>query len=196
MRSYRTTDFQVRRNGRRTRIAVVRQVNPHLPIALVLVMASILSFSSRVDCAEPDNIPLSDLFNGKLKIIDLTYTLNEKNPYWPGDKYEPFQLKTIATIEKDGMLSKTLSMPEHLGTHIDAPNHFEKNQPALDKIALDQLFGPGVVLDISQRAEQDADAWLTVADIEAWEKKHGRIPDGAIVMLHTGWGRFWANYDR
>ena len=62
---------------------------------------------------------------GKARIIDLTHVLNEKNAYWPGPGYEPFHLKTIATIENDGVLSKAFSMPEHLGTHIDAPNHFE-----------------------------------------------------------------------
>jgi len=162
-----------------------------------LVIAAVVFSSVQIligDESKPST--LNDLVGGKLKIVDLTYALNSKNPYWPGDNYEPFQLKTIATIEKDGVLSKTLSMPEHLGTHIDAPNHFEKNQPALDQIPLKNFFGPGVVIDISQRAEQDSDTWLTVADIEKWESNHGRIPDGAIVMLHTGWGRFWTNYDR
>lgn len=142
------------------------------------------------------NTSLDALFSGGVQIIDLTYKLNDKNAYWPGGGYKPFHMHTIATIEKDGVLSKAFSMPEHLGTHIDAPNHFELNQPALDKIKTDQLFGPGVKLDISILAEQNADAELTVQHINDWEAKHGRIPDGAIVMLHTGWGRFWDRYER
>ena len=144
----------------------------------------------------PSPIALSDLFNAKIRVIDLTYTLNGKNPYWPGDNYRPFELKTIATLENDGVLSKVISMPEHLGTHIDAPNHFEKNQPAVDQITPQQLFGPAVLLDVTAQAEQNADYQLGMTDIEAWEKEHGRIPDGAIVLLRTGWGRFWNNYDR
>lgn len=139
---------------------------------------------------------LDSLFSGGVEIIDLTYKLNDKNAYWPGGGYKPFHMNTIATIEKDGVLSKAFSMPEHLGTHIDAPNHFELNQPALDKIKTDQLFGPGVKLDISILAEQNPDAMLTVQHITDWESQHGRIPDGAIVMLHTGWGRFWSKYER
>ena len=122
--------------------------------------------------------------------------LNEKNAYWPGPGYEPFHLKTIATIENDGVLSKAFSMPEHLGTHIDAPNHFETGQPDLSMVKPDQFFAPGVVIDIAARAEVDADTTLTLQDIQDWEKKHGQIPDGAIVLLHTGWGRFWDNYSR
>lgn len=130
------------------------------------------------------------------KLIDLTYAFNSKTPYWPGAHYHPFELKTIATLEKDGVLSKSLAMPEHLGTHIDAPNHFERNQPSVDQIPLDQLIGPGVVIDITAKAEQDADAELTPRDIAAWEQQHGRIPNGAIVLLNTGWSRFWTNYAR
>jgi kynurenine formamidase len=139
---------------------------------------------------------LEDLFAGKLKIIDLTYTLNEKNPHWPGENYEPFKLKTIATLEKDGVLSKAFSMPEHCGTHIDAPNHFEKDQPSVEKIAVNDLFAPGVVIDVSAEAARDSDFELEPPHVEAWERKHGRIPEGAIVMLHTGWSRFWTNVVR
>ncbi|MDA0806365.1 MAG: cyclase family protein [Planctomycetota bacterium] len=141
-------------------------------------------------------ITLSDVASGKARILDLTHVLNEKNAYWPGPGYEPFRLTTIATIEKDGVLSKAFSMPEHLGTHIDAPNHFETGQPDLSMIKPDQLFGPGVVIDIAARAEVDADTTLTVEDIRDWEATHGQIPEGAIVLLHTGWGRLWNNYSR
>lgn len=141
-----------------------------------------------------DEVP--NLAGENVRIVDLTYSFNSKTPYWPGEQYKPFKLETIATLEKDGVLSKAFSMPEHLGTHIDAPNHFEPDQPSVEKIELDQLIGPGVVIDISKQAEQDADYELSTADIEAWEEQHGRIPDGAIVLLHTGWGRFWSNYER
>lgn len=141
-------------------------------------------------------ITLSDVASGKARILDLTHVLNEKNAYWPGPGYEPFRLTTIATIEKDGVLSKAFSMPEHLGTHIDAPNHFETGQPDLSMIKPDQFIAQGVVIDIAARAEVDADTTLTVEDIRDWEATHGQIPEGAIVLLHTGWGRLWNNYSR
>ena len=58
-----------------------------------------------------NNVSLADVAAGKATIVDLTHVLNEKNAYWPGTGYEPFHLKTIATIEKDGVLSKAFSMP-------------------------------------------------------------------------------------
>lgn len=152
--------------------------------------------AARTRAGKRHDVTLADVAAGKARILDLTHVLNEKNAYWPGPGYKPFQLTTIATIEKDGVLSKAFSMPEHLGTHIDAPNHFETGQPDLSMITPDQFFAPGVVIDIAARAEVDPDTTLTVKDVQEWESKHGRIPDGAVVLLHTGWGRFWENYSR
>jgi kynurenine formamidase len=157
-----------------------------------LVLACFLASSLAAD----DSPSLGQIAGGQAKIVDLTYTLNEHNPYWPGDNYQPFELKTIATLEEDGVLSKLLILPEHLGTHIDAPNHFEADRPAVDQIPPEDLFAPGVVIDIALQAEQDADYALSLADLERWEREHGRIPDKAVVLVHTGWGRFWTNYDR
>lgn len=130
------------------------------------------------------------------QVVDLTYPLNANNAYWPGENYAPFHLKTIATLEKDGVLSKAFSMPEHLGTHLDAPNHFEANQPSVESLKFKDLVGPGVVIDITLKAEVDPDTMVTVDEIEEWESEHGPIPDGAIVFLKTGWGRFWDNQIR
>ncbi len=133
-------------------------------------------------------ITMDDLVSGRARIIDLTYALNSQNAFWPGENYKPFELKTLATLEKDGVLSKAICLPEHLGTHLDAPNHFEKNQPSVDKLTARQLFGPGVVIDISLQAEQNPDYTLRTSDIERWEKAHGQIPEGAIVLLEYGMG--------
>src|SRR5690349_5470906 len=64
---------------------------------------------------------LADLASGKLELVDLSYPLNAQNAYWPAENYRPFQLDTIATLEKNGVLSKAFASPEHLGTHLDAP---------------------------------------------------------------------------
>lgn len=139
---------------------------------------------------------LDDLVGGKLEIVDLTYPLNATSPYWPAKDYVPFSLKTIATLKKDGVLSKAFTSPEHLGTHIDAPNHFEPNQRSVDQIPAKELFAPGVVIDVSPQAEVNADYLVTVKDITEWEKTHGRIPVGVVVLVNTGWGRYWENFAR
>lgn len=136
-------------------------------------------------------VSLGQLAAGDVQIVDLTHALNEKSPFWPGDDYQPFQLKTIATLEKNGVSSKAFAMPEHFGTHLDAPCHFEQGQPTIDEIATEDLFAPGVVVDMTMAAEADPDYRLSVADLIAWEKEHGIIPKRGIVFLKTGWSRFW-----
>ena len=139
---------------------------------------------------------LESLFTGEVEILDLTYPLNATSPYWPAKDYVPFSLKTIATVKKNGVLSKAFTTPEHLGTHIDAPNHFEENQPSVDQIPAKKLFAPGVLIDVSPQAEVNADYLISLKDITDWEKQHGRIPRGAVVLVNTGWGRFWKNFAR
>lgn len=154
--------------------------------------------TDKIFAGEPNaaSISLADLATGRAKIIDLAHPLNKQTPYWPGENYHPFELKTIATIERDGVLSKEFSMPEHLGTHLDAPNHFAKNQISVAEIKPEDLFAPGVMIDVSGPVAEDADFELTPAHIKEWEATHGKIPDGAIVLLNTGWSRHYANPQR
>jgi len=138
-------------------------------------------------------VTLDDLVAGKAAIVDLSYPLNKNSAFWPGENYTPFELHTIATVEQNGVLSKAFSSPEHLGTHIDAPNHFAKDQISVDKIKPESLFAPGVVIDAVGPVSLDPDFRLSPDHIKAWETQHGRIPDGAIVLLHTGWDRHWGD---
>jgi kynurenine formamidase len=94
------------------------------------------------------------------------------------------------------VLSKSFCMPEHLGTHLDAPSHFERGQPDVSKVAPDRFFAEGVVIDVGPQASADPEYRLSVKDIERWEGEHGPIPTGAIVLLNTGWGAFWNNTSR
>jgi len=147
--------------------------------------------------AQAQNRPtLDDLVSGKLAIVDLSWPLSDKNAYWPGDNYKPFELHTIATLDEDGVLSKAFSSPEHLGTHLDAPNHFERGQPSVDQIPPRQHFAPGILIDVSGAASADADYLVSLADVRDWEKTHGKVPTGSVVLAYTGWSRFWENLDR
>jgi len=139
---------------------------------------------------------LAKLAAGELPIVDLTWPLNDKSAYWPGENYRPFKLETIATLEKDGVLSKAFFTPEHLGTHLDAPNHFEAGRPSVDKIPPADLFAEGVVVDVRGPVSGDEDYQVSPADLKAFEEAQGRIPDRAVVLAYTGWSKFWDNPTR
>ena len=162
-------------------------------ISLILI---VLLFSSCHSYTVNASTSFDDVMNGKCTIIDLTYPLNKNNAYWPGPLYSSFKYETVATLNDDGVFSGKYATPEHLGTHIDAPNHFEDNQKSVDKLKLETLIGTASVIDISAKVELNADYELTIEDITFWEESNSRIQDGSIVLLNTGWWRRWNDYDK
>ena len=85
---------------------------------------------------------------------------------------------------------------EHGGTHLDAPIHFAKGHPTADQIPLWRLIGPACVIDISEKALKNRDYLVSVNDFIEWEKQHGQLPDGAIVLLNTGYAQFWPDREK
>ena len=119
------------------------------------------------------------------KVLDLSHTLSPTTPIWPG--FTPIQIQTLATHDKDGFYANQWTVHEHHGTHLDAPLHFGKGKWAADEIPEASLLCPAVVIHVHERAKTDADTLVTVNDLTAWEGKHGRIPRGAAVFMHSGW---------
>ncbi len=131
------------------------------------------------------------------KVIDLTYSFDQSTIYWPTAKSFDWQKESWGTsLGGYWYASARYAASEHGGTHIDSPIHFGKGQATTDEIPLSRLIGPAVVIDISPACEKDPDYRLSVSDIVSWEKKHGPTPDGAIVLVRTGWGRFWPDRKR
>ena len=121
-------------------------------------------------------------------IVDLTHTLNSEFPFIPVKKLTyPFELIPMATLKENGVAANSWKIHEHLGTHIDAPNHFIGNQKSLDQIELKDLIVPVVVIDIEDKASKNKDAELTVEDIKKFESQYGKIPDHSCVMMYSGW---------
>jgi kynurenine formamidase len=139
---------------------------------------------------------LDGIMSKRTRVLDLTYPLNAQTPYWPGAGYEPFKLEFFSSLEKDHVLSGKYCTPEHLGTHVDSPSHFEQGGLTADKIAPEDLFGYAVVIDVRGKAAANPDYRVSPADIQEWERKNHEIPAGAIVMLYTGWGERVGSFER
>lgn len=119
------------------------------------------------------------------RVVDLTHTLDPDFPTYSGERQ--FRTRTVASHGTDGWNIRAWSLDEHTGTHVDAPLH-RGGGPSVDVIPAEQWVGPLVVIDIRAKAAANADAELTPDDLKAWERRHGRMPEGAIVALHSGWG--------
>jgi kynurenine formamidase len=85
---------------------------------------------------------------------------------------------------------------EHGGTHLDAPIHFARGGDTADELPLRRLVGRAVVIDVSRRALANRDYLISVSDFRAWERRHGRIPRRTIVLLRTGFDRYWPDAER
>jgi kynurenine formamidase len=131
------------------------------------------------------------------KLVDLSYAFNAQTIYWP--TAERFTLEKVAEGETEQgyfYAANNFSAAEHGGTHLDAPVHFARGGDTADEIPLRRLVGQGVVVDVSKAALADADYRVTRADLKAHERRYGRIPQGAIVLLRTGYGRYWPDAER
>ena len=126
------------------------------------------------------------------KIVDLTYSFDASTIYWPTEggfehKFEKFGMQPGGYFYS----SARFAAAEHGGTHMDAPLHFNRDGMSVDQVPMSYFVGPAVVIDFSARSLNYPDATLVVEDIHAYERTHGEIPSGAIVIGRSGWGRFW-----
>src|SRR5947207_3316676 len=158
---------------------------------VVVILAALSMFSLHKDHNDstPEGVP------SKARILDLSYAINDKLVPWTGDE-KFFEAKVNATIEKNGYFTRSFWMLEHYGTHLDAPAHFPPGKTTVDQIPVKQLFGAAVVIDVRAESSKDADYQLPAARIEDFEKKYGRIPEGAIVLLRTGWASRWPDVQK
>jgi kynurenine formamidase len=162
---------------------------------LGLFSVAVLAFMTLLPQKSERDGLLSGIPNGKTRVLDLSYAINDKLVPWPGDE-KWFEAKINATVEKNGYFTRSFWMLEHYGTHLDAPIHFPPGQTTVDQIPAKQFFGPAVVLDVSAEAAKNADYRLPASGVEEWENKHGRISEGSIVLLRTGWASRWPDVQR
>ena len=130
-------------------------------------------------------------------IVDLSHSYGDDTVFWP--TAERFKM----TVVNDGVTpagfyyaANNFSTAEHGGTHIDAPVHFSRGANAVDQIPLENLIGPAVVVDVTGQSSKDADYLVTIDDLENFETAHGQIPDGAILLIRTGFSSRWPDAAR
>ena len=151
----------------------------------------VVVFISLVGCYMSTSTDFSNVFDGSGgNWIDLSYAYSEETIYWP--TADGFQIDEVSYGETEAgyfYSAYNISTAEHGGTHIDAPIHFFRGGMTVEEIPLDRLIAPAVVVDVSDHTTPDY--LISVSDLKAWESRHMRIPDGSIVIFHTGWGDRW-----
>jgi kynurenine formamidase len=160
--------------------------------ALILVRALVLGIAAvGLACASPPD-PDAGLPPTGGRLVDLSYAYDSDTIFWPTE--EGFVLEQEFAGVTDGgwyYAAHRFRSAEHGGTHLDAPIHFFAGRWTVDEIPLERLMGEAVSIDVSEACAADRDHPIGIADLEGWEAEHGAIPPGAIVLLHTGFGRYW-----
>ncbi|MEZ4777593.1 MAG: cyclase family protein [Bacteroidia bacterium] len=143
-----------------------------------------------IACTPVKNEPSTPFPQGKW--IDLTHDFDENTVFWP--TAESFKLDTVfAGMTEGGYYYSAFQfcLAEHGGTHLDAPVHFAEGHWAVNEIPLERGIGEAIVVDVSEGASGNPDYLISIADIEKWEKENGPMPEDAIVLFRTGYGKFW-----
>jgi kynurenine formamidase len=134
----------------------------------------------------------------RAKYVDLTHTIDPNIPVWAGfgpSKFMPaIDPKTgnAYTYKDDGFEATHYDLStDQLGTQLDPPAHWAPEYPSIDELPATYTLRPLVVISIAEQVKKDYGYHLTVADILAWEKAHGRIPEGAVVFVRSDWSKDW-----
>jgi kynurenine formamidase len=128
----------------------------------------------------------------KQRLVDLTHAFDESTIYWPTE--DGFKLiREAAGVTELGYYyaANRFMCAEHGGTHIDAPVHFFEKGKTVDQLSLERLIGPGACVDVSQKCAADRDYQVSVEDFEKWEADHKATLEDRIVLIRTGFGRYW-----
>ena len=121
------------------------------------------------------------------KVVTLAHVLRTDSPIFPGDPL--FTIDIFNTVEDDGYKLEQINLGTHTGTHVSAPCHFILGAPCVEDLPAKMFIRPVVVIDVRDRVRcEGGDFQVTKNDIRAWERRNGNIPQGAIVLLNTGFG--------
>ncbi len=127
------------------------------------------------------------------RLVDLSHAYGSDTLYWPtaSSRFEKTVISYGETKSGGFYSAFSICTPEHGGTHLDAPLHFAADGLSTERVPLENLIAPAVVIDVTDKAVADRNYRLSANDVRAFEAQHGRINPGAIVLLRTGWSRYW-----
>ncbi len=121
--------------------------------------------------------------------VDLTHSFSPAIPHWKG--IGPEIVTSPYTVEKDGFHIEIFTHAGQWGTHVDPPAHFHRGLKTVDQIDPEEFLLRLVVIDVHEKVERNPDYVVTLDDVNAWELRHGAIPEGAFVALRTDWSKRW-----
>jgi kynurenine formamidase len=178
----------------------IRQLIPLATLLTAVAVLATLSASNASTALAPavaettlanDGSGLAQVPAGFRNVVFLSHVNDPATtPGFPGDP--AFRLTTAFTVPEDGYYLQYVKEGEHTGSHWGAPCHFHTNELCADQLDPSDLVRPAVVIDIRAKVRRNVDYQLTVADLNRWQARYGRMPRGAAVLAWTGCDRWWS----
>jgi kynurenine formamidase len=132
------------------------------------------------------------------RYVDLTHTITPSIPVWAGFGASQFSpainpaTRKPYTYKADGFEATHYDLStDQLGTQLDPPAHWAPEYAAIDELPATFAVRPLVVISILKQLVRDPNYALQVADVRAWERRHGRIPHGSVVFVRSDWSARW-----
>lgn len=158
--------------------------------------------------AKGGDTSLWDVYNKvlkKAKYVDLTHAFSPTIAVWPGfgnakfkpaiagQEYEGYcKLGEAFTYDKHGFIASAYELvTDQYGTQLDPPAHFYKYGATISDLPATYSIRPLVVIDIHEKVKKDEGYHATLDDIKGWEAKHGKIPEGSVVVIRSDWHKRW-----
>jgi kynurenine formamidase len=158
------------------------------------ILAILLFISNTALASQPTLMDIYQVLQEKT-FVDLTHAFAPGIPHWanfPDEKRETLYWYTpgIGRLGA-GFFAEQYCHVGQWGTHVDPPVHFIQGLRTVDQIDLKEMILPLVVIDVHEKVKKNPDYTLKMADIKAWEAKHGQVPEKAFVAMRTDWSKRW-----
>lgn len=170
-------------------------------ISMQRFFAVIAAMISLTACSRSSDNGLWEVYDRSLrsaKYIDLTHTITPAIPVWKGfgpSKFAPAlnpETGKPYQYANDGFEATQYNLStDQFGTQLDPPAHWAPEYPAIDELPATYAVRPLVVISIVDQVAKNPGYHLQIGDIEQWEKQHGTIPAGAVVMVRSDWSKGW-----
>jgi kynurenine formamidase len=169
-----------------------------LRASLLLAGALLLASPGAAGAAKPPLWRAYDDSLARARYVDLTHTITPRIPVWAGfgpSTFSPTVNPATGqpyTYANDGFeATRYLLQTDQLGTQLDPPAHWAPEYAAIDELPPTFAVRPLVVISIVKQVKQNFNYALTVSDVKRWERDHGRIPAGSVVMVRSDWSKRW-----
>ena len=118
-----------------------------------------------------------------MRLIDLTHTFTIHTPGWVG--YPSPVLSYFQRHATHGIVSQSLQLPLHSGTHFDAEMHIVSGGKDMASVPIDRLCREGVIVDI----REDMADWAVITPEMITSRIE--VKEGDILVYNTGWHRYF-----